>query len=203
MSTLTLWIYGKCVFSIIRNWHHTRNDRSLDHNLRASSTSSTKLKQCMGHCVPSGPGPQAVKVNESRQLVPCRSGWEVVTRHCIQISHLWTWVCERVGVGVVGEVTSLQQSIRAAFNNLSNEIIPDQIDGLSTFQRWREHSIVGGWIALWLPENENRLLLNLSISRGLYCCSKAIRCPFNVVSWYLNSIYRFQILQVVLWGISV
>ena len=35
-----------------------------------------------------------------------------------------------VGVGVVGEVTSLQLSIRAAFNNLSNEIIPDQIDGL-------------------------------------------------------------------------
>ena len=40
------------------------------------------------------------------------------------------WACEGVGLGFVDEVTSLQQSIRAAFKNLSNEIIPNQTDGL-------------------------------------------------------------------------
>ena len=61
------------------------------------------------------------------------------------------------------------------------------------------------WIN-WDPvatKNKNRLLLNLSISRGLHYCLKAIRSLFNDVSWYLNLIYRFQILQVLLWDILV
>ena len=147
------------------------------------------------------------KWTESRQLVPSRSGEEAVMRHCIQISHLWKWACERVGVGVVGEVTSLQQSIHAAFNSLSNEIIPDQFDGL-----W--------WLKVHSKGKKSTVLSVVQLGscgyqkmridyyyilafRGGYTILKAIRCLFNAVSWYLNSIYRFQILQVVLWGIWV
>ena len=52
-----------CVHSIIRNWHHTKSDRSLDNNLRDTSTASIEFKQWREQCVPSRPGPQTVKVN--------------------------------------------------------------------------------------------------------------------------------------------
>ena len=111
-------------------WHPTKKRPVAGNNLRASSTSSTKLKQWMGQCVPSRPGPQAVNANRVEttrtQQVWIRSRYEALHTN---IAPKDVGV-ERVGVGVVGEVTSLQQSIHAAFNSLSNEIIPDQFNGL-------------------------------------------------------------------------
>ena len=75
-------LWKVCVYSVIRNWYHAKKRPVAGYNLRASSTSSTKLKQWMGQCVLSGPGPQAVKVNSVEttrtQQVWIRSRYETL-----------------------------------------------------------------------------------------------------------------------------